>query len=98
MDTARPLIFPPNKAGQRSRGTQERIEDMIATHANKVLTPAEWQAFMVNQVVYIKPVVEEGKHAFAIHAADGTQLAILADHDTAFAAARSHDLEPVSVH
>jgi hypothetical protein len=53
---------------------------------------------MVNQVAYIKPVVENGQPAFSVHAADGTQLAIISDRDTAFAAVRSHDLEPVSVH
>ncbi len=71
---------------------------MIDAHGHKALTQAEWQAFMVNQVAYIKPVTENGQHAFAVHAADGTQLAIIGDRDTAFAAVRSHDLEPVSVH
>lgn len=73
-------------------------KDMIETNENKALTAAEWQASMVNQVAYIKPVTNNGEHVFAIHAADGTQLAIIGDRDTAFAAVRSHDLEPVSVH
>jgi len=64
----------------------------------KPLTPAEWQASMLNQVAYIKPVNENGQTAFAVHAADGTPLAIIGDRATAFAAVRSHDLEPVSVH
>ncbi|MEE8532323.1 MAG: DUF1150 family protein, partial [Alphaproteobacteria bacterium] len=33
-----------------------------------------------------------------IHAADGTVLGVTVDRDTAFAAARQNDLEPVSVH
>ena len=53
---------------------------------------------MVNQVAYIKPVLDNGQPAFSVHAADGTPLAIIGDRDTAFAAVRSHDLEPVSVH
>jgi len=64
----------------------------------KPLTPAEWQASMLNQVAYIKPVLENGQTAFSVHAADGTHLAIIGDRDTAFAAVRHHDLEPVSVH
>jgi hypothetical protein len=64
----------------------------------KTLTPSEWQASMVNQVAYIKPVLDNGQTAFSVHAADGTPLAIIGDRDTAFAAVRSHDLEPVSVH
>jgi hypothetical protein len=71
---------------------------MMIEHGYKPLTAAEWQASMLNQVAYIKPVVDNGQPAFSIHAADGTQLAIIGDRDTAFAAVRSHDLEPVSVH
>lgn len=71
---------------------------MMEINSYKPLTQAEWQAFMVNQVAYIKPVLENGANAFAIHAADGTQLAVIGDRDTAFAAVRSHDLEAVSVH
>jgi hypothetical protein len=63
------------------------------------LTPAEWQAFMANEVVYIKPVVtEDGGRAFALHAADGTPLAIIANRESALGAVLAHDLEPASVH
>ena len=71
---------------------------MMTEHGFKSLTPAEWQASMLNQVAYIKPVQENGQMAFSVHAADGTPLAIIGDRDTAFAAVRNHDLEPVSVH
>lgn len=71
---------------------------MIETTPLKSLNSAEWAAFMMNQVAYIKPVSEKGEQAWAIHAADGTQLALIADRDSAFAAVRQHELEPVSVH
>ena len=35
---------------------------------------------------------------YAVHRADGERLAVLADRASAFAAALSHDLAPVSVH
>ncbi len=35
---------------------------------------------------------------FALHRADGERLAVLADRDSAFAAALAHELAPVSVH
>ena len=35
---------------------------------------------------------------YAVHRADGERLAVLADRQTAFATALSHDLAPVSVH
>ena len=52
----------------------------------------------VQDLAYIKPVVIDGAIGYAVHAADGTQIAVLADRDVAFATVRQHDMEPVSVH
>ena len=52
----------------------------------------------VNDVAYVKPVVADGNKVYAVHAADGTRISIMTDRDLAFAAIRSHDMEPVSVH
>ena len=52
----------------------------------------------MNDVAYVKPVVEDGTEAFAIHAADGTRMAVVPNRDLAFAAVRQNDMEPVSVH
>jgi len=52
----------------------------------------------VQDLAYIKPVMVEGKTRFAVHAADGTEIAVLLDRDVAFATVRQHDLEPMSVH
>jgi hypothetical protein len=62
------------------------------------LTEAEWRASMVNRVVYIKPVSENGERVFSIHAADGTELAIIGSRASALAAIQLHALEAVSVH
>lgn len=35
---------------------------------------------------------------FAVHNADGEQLALVADRDLAFVLARQNDMEPVTVH
>lgn len=35
---------------------------------------------------------------YAVHGADGSRLAIVTDRDTAYAAARAHELVPVAVH
>jgi hypothetical protein len=35
---------------------------------------------------------------YALHRADGARLAVLADRESAFAAALAHELAPVSVH
>ena len=35
---------------------------------------------------------------YSVHAADGERLAIIGDRELAFAAARQHEMDPVSVH
>ncbi|HXC89478.1 MAG TPA: DUF1150 family protein [Stellaceae bacterium] len=52
----------------------------------------------VQDLAYIKRVVVDGTSGYAVHAADGTQIALLSDRDVAFATVRQHDLEPLSVH
>jgi len=46
----------------------------------------------------VRPVMVEGASGYAICAADGTQMALTADRDIAFAVVRQHEMEPVSVH
>ena len=62
------------------------------------LSAEDFAAFGVNHLAYVKPVLVNGVAAFAIHAADGTQLTVLPDRDVASAAVRQNDLEPMSVH
>jgi hypothetical protein len=52
----------------------------------------------MNDVAYVKRVVEDGAEGFAVHAADGTRMAVVPNRDLAFAAVRQNDMEPVSVH
>ena len=58
----------------------------------------ELALFGMQDLAYVKTVVVNGTLAYAVHAADGTQIALLADRDVAFATVRQHDLEPLSVH
>lgn len=62
------------------------------------------------KIVYVKPVdvsdlpadLREQAGAlttiFAVHDAEGAQLALVADRRMAFALARKHDMHPVTVH
>lgn len=52
----------------------------------------------VSQIAYVKPVMVNGAHVFAIHAADGTPMAVIADCATAMAAIVQHEMLPLSVH
>lgn len=49
-------------------------------------------------MAYIKPVLLGELIQYAVFAADGTQLAIFDNHETAHYNAVKHNLEPVSVH
>jgi hypothetical protein len=64
----------------------------------RYITPKEFALLGMQDIAYIKRVALEQGSGFAIHAADGTQVALLADRELAFATVRQHDLEPVSVH
>lgn len=52
----------------------------------------------LQEVAYVKPVLTVDGKAYAVYAADGTEMAVMADREIAFAAIRQNDLRPVSVH
>jgi hypothetical protein len=52
----------------------------------------------VSQIAYVKAVMLNGAPAFAIHAADGTPMAVAGDRDLALAAIRQHEMVPTLVH
>lgn len=52
----------------------------------------------MQDMAYIKRVIVNDVAGYAVHAADGTQIAVLPDRNVAFATVRQHDLEPLSVH
>jgi hypothetical protein len=58
----------------------------------------DFAALGLNDIAYVKPVLIEGEPAFAVHAADGTEMIVLPKHEVAVAAVRQHELEPMSVH
>ncbi len=61
-------------------------------------TARDFEALGLEQLAYVKSVKVDGRTAFAVHAADGTEIAVMPDREVARAAIRQHDLEPVSVH
>ena len=62
------------------------------------LTGRDLAMLGVHAVAYIKPVTVDGELVFAVHSADGREIAVIADRDVAMATVRQNDLEPVSVH
>ncbi len=62
------------------------------------MSPKDMALLGMQNLAYIKAVVIDGATGYAVHAADGTEIAVLTDRDVAFATVRQHDLEPLSVH
>ncbi len=56
------------------------------------LSPEQFGRLGVSQIAYVKPVMVNGAAAFAIHAADGTPMAIAADQALAVAAIVQHEM------
>jgi hypothetical protein len=62
------------------------------------LSQGDLAALGVQDLAFVKRIIVNDETAYAVHAADGTQMALMTDRDIAFAAIRQHGLEPVSVH
>lgn len=83
------------------------IQDLAVT-----LPPEARAAWEARGIVYVRsttagelrPIVEgledvpDDKTLYAIHAADGTPMAVLDNRDAAFVTARENEMVPVSVH
>ncbi|MFQ5533492.1 MAG: DUF1150 family protein [Sphingomonadales bacterium] len=52
----------------------------------------------ITDIVYIRPVLENGVPGYAVHSADGQPLAMLESREAAIGAAIQNDMEPFSVH
>jgi hypothetical protein len=61
------------------------------------ISSQDFASMGVEHVAYVRPTLVNGVAAFAIHAADGTQIGIAPNRDVAFAAVVQHELEPVSL-
>ena len=70
----------------------------LSSASMKSLSANELLTFGLNDVAYLKPANVNGQAVFAIHAADGSQLAFVANREVGFAAMQQHELEPVSLH
>ena len=77
---------------------EHSIVNTQSSHVLKEISPTDWQSFGLNEVAYLRPAVVEGRHVFAIHAADGSPLAFVASREIGLAAMQEHDLEPVALH
>jgi len=83
-----------------SNDTEETEDTKIDIKSFDVrhMTADQLGALGVSHIAYVKPVVVNGEAGFAIHAADGTPMALAGDRATAMAAIVQHEMMPLSVH
>jgi hypothetical protein len=62
------------------------------------ISEAQLAQLGLQQVAYVKAVVFNGAPGFAIHAADGTPMAVAGDREVAMAAILQHEMLPAWVH
>jgi hypothetical protein len=60
----------------------------------KHLSQRDLLTFGLNTVAYLRPATVDGQSVYAIHAADGSQLALVATREVGLAAMQQHELEP----
>jgi hypothetical protein len=71
---------------------------MRPTERLRQISLADLAALGLQGVAYVKPVAVDDITAYAVFAADGTQMGILPTRAAALAAIRENGLEPVTVH
>lgn len=64
----------------------------------KTCSEIEFAYWGMKDFAYIQPVLIDGQPAMAVHAANGTQLAVLDTFAAAQVAVLQNDMEPLSVH
>lgn len=62
------------------------------------ISPDQLQKLGMPSVAYLKPALVNGTMGYAIHAADGTPMALAADRDLAIAAILENEMHPTWVH
>jgi hypothetical protein len=73
------------------------VQDVVSFDVRH-LSEQQLAALGVSRIAYVKPVMLNGVQGFAIHAADGTPMAVTGDRDVAVAAVMQHEMLAVSVH
>jgi len=68
---------------------------MITLDKIRQMTPSDLLSFGLSNIAYMKEVSVNGAQAIALHAANGRQLALMPDRQTAIAAAWENGLQPI---
>jgi len=77
---------------------EKGLQKMKEIERIRHMSSLELALFGMQDLAYVKPLLVNAVTAFAVHAADGTQVTVLPDREIALATVRQHELEPLSVH
>ena len=67
-------------------------------HHYEPMSAQDFAAFGLHELAYVRRIESEEESGYAIHAADGTRLSLMADREVAFITIRRNDMEPLSAH
>jgi len=84
-------------SGDQPDGKTVAIQQEVAFDVRH-LSEQQLAALGLPHIAYLRPVTIDGVQGFAIHAADGTPMAVAGNRDVAVAAVVQHEMLPVSVH
>ncbi len=73
-------------------------KDSSSVLLDRSISAQDFRSFGLQQLAYVREMDLSGKKAWAIHAADGTQLTLIDSKDMAMALVRHNDLEAVAIH
>ena len=68
------------------------------TAPGESITTKDLMKLGMDDVAYVKSIMIEGRPLYAIHAADGTPLTVVANRELAMATVRQHEMDAQSVH
>jgi hypothetical protein len=91
----------PSKKGNRKMRIQNTVEGADAGAVRildiRQITTDQLAQLGVSRLAYIKPVTVGGEDVFAIHAADGTPMAVAPNRELAWGAIIEHEMVPTLV-
>lgn len=71
---------------------------MLATVSLKAMTQQDLAVLGMGEIAYLRPVTMQGEELFAVMGADGRQIGMAPDRESATLAALQHELVVVPLH
>ena len=86
--------------GAAKRAPDPKVMELTMTEVERIraLTPQDMLMLGIKDMAYVKDVEVDGETAVALFAANGQQIALMEDRQTAVAAAWQNGLSPMTVH